>query len=163
MIRVVLPPHLRTLARVDGEVELDVEGTLTSRSVVDTLEACYPMLRGTIRDRVTKQRRPFVRFFACERRLGVQGFREGCPVRISVPPAYRCVVRRVGADGAQSSIRPTQRRGSGVGLFGLESVGSERSSSGAVHVPQEANHSGVVLRFFHSWTLFLDLGTKRAL
>ena len=69
MIRVVLPAHLRTLARVDGEVELDVEGPVTQRSVLDALEARYPMLRGTIRDHVTQQRRPFVRFFACEQDL----------------------------------------------------------------------------------------------
>jgi sulfur-carrier protein len=66
MIRVVLPAHLRTLAHVDGEVALDVEGQVTQRSVLDALEACYPMLRGTIRDQVTYQRRAFVRFFACE-------------------------------------------------------------------------------------------------
>lgn len=66
MIRVVLPAHLRTLARVDGEVKLEVKGQVTQRSVVDALEARYPMLRGTIRDHVTQQRRPFVRFFACE-------------------------------------------------------------------------------------------------
>jgi molybdopterin synthase sulfur carrier subunit len=63
-IRVVLPAHLRTLARVDGEVKLDVEAPITQRSVLDTLEAGYPMLRGTIRDQVTHQRRAFVRFFA---------------------------------------------------------------------------------------------------
>ena len=66
MIRVVLPAHLRTLAHVDGEVKLDVEGRATQRAVLDALEACYPALRGTIRDHVTHQRRPFVRFFACE-------------------------------------------------------------------------------------------------
>jgi molybdopterin synthase sulfur carrier subunit len=66
MIRVILPPHLRTLAHVSGEVELDVEGQATQRSVLDALEARYPMLRGTIRDHVTQQRRPFLRFFACE-------------------------------------------------------------------------------------------------
>ena len=69
MIRVVLPAHLRTLAHVDGELKLDVEGQATQRSVLDALEACYPMLRGTIRDQVTQQRRPFVRFFACEEDL----------------------------------------------------------------------------------------------
>jgi molybdopterin synthase sulfur carrier subunit len=66
MIRVVLPAHLRTLAHVDGEVKLDVEGPVTQRAVLNTLEASYPMLRGTIRDHVTQQRRAFVRFFACE-------------------------------------------------------------------------------------------------
>jgi molybdopterin converting factor small subunit len=65
MIRVALPAHLRTLARVDGEVKLDVEGPLTQRSVLDALEARYPMLRGTIRDHATRRRRAFVRFFAC--------------------------------------------------------------------------------------------------
>lgn len=69
MIRVVLPAHLRTLARVDGEVTLDVTGPVTQRSVLDALEARYPMLRGTIRDHVTQQRRAFVRFFACEQDL----------------------------------------------------------------------------------------------
>ena len=69
MIRVVLPTHLRTLAHVDGEVKLDVQGQATQRSVLDALEARYPMLRGTIRDQVTHQRRAFVRFFACEQDL----------------------------------------------------------------------------------------------
>ena len=69
MIRVVLPTHLRTLARVDGEVKLDVEGPATQRSILDALEARYPMLRGTIRDHVTQRRRAFVRFFACEQDL----------------------------------------------------------------------------------------------
>ena len=69
MIRVVLPAHLRTLARVDGEVVLNVEGLVTQRSVLDALEVRYPMLQGTIRDHVMQQRRPFVRFFACEQDL----------------------------------------------------------------------------------------------
>ena len=69
MIRVELPPHLRTLARVAGEVELDVSGEPTQRSVLDALEARYPVLRGTIRDHVTQERRPFVRFFACSEDL----------------------------------------------------------------------------------------------
>jgi molybdopterin synthase sulfur carrier subunit len=69
MIRVVLPAHLRTLARVAGEVKVDVDGPATLRSVLDALEADYPMLRGTIRDHVTQQRRAFVRFFACEQDL----------------------------------------------------------------------------------------------
>jgi molybdopterin synthase sulfur carrier subunit len=66
MIRVVLPQHLRTLARVDGEVQVEVQGAVTQRSILDAIEAAYPMLRGTIRDHVTQRRRPFVRFFACE-------------------------------------------------------------------------------------------------
>ena len=69
MIRVILPPHLRTLAHVDGEVKLDIDGRATQRSVLDALETRYPMLRGTIRDHVTLQRRPFLRFFACEEDL----------------------------------------------------------------------------------------------
>ena len=69
MIRVVLPAHLRTLARIEGDVELNVEGPATTRSVLDALEARYPMLRGTIRDHNTQQRRPYVRFFACEEDL----------------------------------------------------------------------------------------------
>jgi len=66
MIRVELPAHLRTLARVDREVTLDVAGEPTLRAILDALEARYPMLRGTIRDHVTRERRPFLRFFACE-------------------------------------------------------------------------------------------------
>ena len=69
MIRVVLPPHLRTLAQVRGDLELEVDSPVTQRSVLDALEARYPMLRGTIRDHVTLQRRPFLRFFACEEDL----------------------------------------------------------------------------------------------
>jgi hypothetical protein len=69
MIRVVLPHHLRTLAHVGSEVTLEVVGQATQRSILDALEARYPMLRGTIRDRVTQQRRPFLRFFACEQDL----------------------------------------------------------------------------------------------
>ncbi len=65
VIRVVLPAHLRTLAHVSGEVKLEVEGRVTQRSVIDALEARYPMLQGTIRDHVSKKRRPFIRFFAC--------------------------------------------------------------------------------------------------
>jgi hypothetical protein len=69
MIRVVLPPHLRTLAHVGSEVTVEVEGQATLRLVLDELETRYPMLRGTIRDHVTLQRRPFLRFFACEQDL----------------------------------------------------------------------------------------------
>ena len=66
MIRVVMPYHLRTLARVAGEVTLNVNGDATQRSVLDALEARFPMLRGTVRDHITKKRRPYVRFYACE-------------------------------------------------------------------------------------------------
>jgi sulfur-carrier protein len=69
MITVVLPPHLRTLAQVDGDVELEVRGQVTQRSVLDALEARFPVLCGTIRDHVTQERRPFLRFFACEEDL----------------------------------------------------------------------------------------------
>ena len=69
MIRVILPAHLRTLAHVEGELQLEVEGQVTQRSVLDALEANYPALRGTIRDHVTQERRPFLRFFACEEDL----------------------------------------------------------------------------------------------
>lgn len=69
MIRVVLPHHLRTLTKVQGEVQLEVQGQVTLRGVLDALESRYPMLRGTIRDHVTQQRRPFLRFFACEEDL----------------------------------------------------------------------------------------------
>lgn len=69
MIRVALPVHLRTLARVNGDVTLDIDGVVTQQSVLDALEARYPMLRGTIRDHVTHKRRAFIRFFACEQDL----------------------------------------------------------------------------------------------
>lgn len=70
-IRVVIPPHLRALARVEGELALDVEGAITQRSVLDALEARYPMLCGTIRDHVTHERRAFMRFFACQEDLSL--------------------------------------------------------------------------------------------
>jgi sulfur-carrier protein len=69
IVRVVLPAHLRTLARVDGEVKVDLDGPATQRAVLDALEAAYPMLRGTIRDQETKRRRAFLRLFACEEDL----------------------------------------------------------------------------------------------
>ena len=81
MILVVLPAHLRTLARVQGDVELDVPAPVTVRSVLDALEARYPMLRGTIRDHVTLQRRPFLRFFACEQDLSLD------PTDVPLPDA----------------------------------------------------------------------------
>ena len=72
MIRVVLPYHLRNLARVEGEVQLEVTSPVTLRSVLDALEARYPMLRGTIREHVTLKRRPFIRFFACKEDVSLQ-------------------------------------------------------------------------------------------
>jgi molybdopterin synthase sulfur carrier subunit len=82
MIRVVLPAHLRTLARVDGEVKLDVAGPVTQRSVLDALEGRYPMLRGTIRDQATQQRRAFLRFFACEQDLSNEPLDAPLPDRV---------------------------------------------------------------------------------
>ena len=79
MIRVVLPAHLRTLARVSGEVQLAVDGAPTQRSVLDALEARYPMLRGTIRDPRTLRRRAFVRFFACGEDLSHEGPEDPLP------------------------------------------------------------------------------------
>ena len=83
MIRVELPAHLRTLARVNGEVTLEVAGLVTQRSVLDALEASYPVLRGTIRDHVTLQRRPFVRFFACEEDLSHEPPDAALPQRVA--------------------------------------------------------------------------------
>jgi len=79
VIRVVLPAHLRALANVSGEVRLDVAGAVTQRSVIDAIEAAYPMLRGTIRDQRTQLRRPFVRFFACRRDLSHESLDEPFP------------------------------------------------------------------------------------
>jgi len=81
MIRVVLPAHLRTLARVDGEVQVSVDGAVTVRSVLDALESRFPTLQGTIRDHVTLQRRPFVRFFACEQDFSLE------PAEVVLPEA----------------------------------------------------------------------------
>jgi molybdopterin synthase sulfur carrier subunit len=83
MIRVVLPAHLRTLARVGGEVQVNVEGTATLLSVLNALEAQYPMLRGTIRDQVTQQRRPFVRFFACQEDLSHESHQMELPAEVA--------------------------------------------------------------------------------
>ncbi len=82
-IRVVLPAHLRTLAQLGGEVEVEVEGRVTQRSVLDALEARYPMLRGTIRDHTTQQRRAFLRFFACEEDLSHQSPDEPLPDEVA--------------------------------------------------------------------------------
>ncbi|MCM8747858.1 MoaD/ThiS family protein [Thermomicrobiaceae bacterium CFH 74404] len=72
MIRVVLPPHLRSLVRIEGELQVEVDGAVTLGSVLDALEAAYPVLRGTIRDQATQRRRPFLRFFACQQDLSHQ-------------------------------------------------------------------------------------------
>ena len=84
MIRVVLPHHLRTLAQVNKEVELQVEGPLTLGSVLDELENHYPMLRGTIRDHITKQRRPFLRFFACGQDLSLEPWETMLPEAVKM-------------------------------------------------------------------------------
>ena len=78
MIRVILPAHLRTLARVQDEVSLDIEGDVTQRTILNALEARYPVLQGTIRDHVTRKRRPFIRFFACEQDLSHEA--PDCPL-----------------------------------------------------------------------------------
>jgi hypothetical protein len=83
MIRVVLPEHLRTLARVDGEVTLEVASPVTQRSILDALEARYPMLSGTIRDHKTFRRRPYLRFFACEQDLSHQSPDEPLPAAVA--------------------------------------------------------------------------------
>jgi molybdopterin synthase sulfur carrier subunit len=83
MIRVELPSHLRTLAKVDGEVQLDLQGQVTLRAVLDALEAGYPMLRGTIRDHVTGKRRAFLRFFACGEDLSHESPDEPLPDAVS--------------------------------------------------------------------------------
>jgi sulfur-carrier protein len=83
MIRVELPFHLRKLARIEGDVQLDVQGTVTQRAIIDALEASYPMLRGTIRDHATHKRRPFVRFFACERDLSHESPDEPLPIAVA--------------------------------------------------------------------------------
>ncbi|HZV26070.1 MAG TPA: MoaD/ThiS family protein [Acidothermaceae bacterium] len=84
MIRVVLPAHLRALARVEGEVQLDVEGPVTQRAVLDALEATYPMLCGTVRNQATQERRPFVRFFACEEDLSHAGPDSALPDAVAI-------------------------------------------------------------------------------
>jgi molybdopterin converting factor small subunit len=83
MIRVMLPAHLRTLARIEGEVTLEVAGVVTQGSLLDALEARYPMLRGTIRDHVTRERRPFLRFFACGRDLSYESADEPLPAAVA--------------------------------------------------------------------------------
>ena len=83
MVRVILPTHLRTLARVDDEVQLDVGDVVTQRSVLDALERRYPVLAGTIRDHVTMQRRPFIRFFACEEDLSHEPMDAPLPERVA--------------------------------------------------------------------------------
>jgi hypothetical protein len=83
MIRVIIPPHLRTLANVGSEIQIEVQGAVTQRTVLDALEARYPMLCGTIRDHTTQQRRPFLRFFACEQDLSHESPDAPLPERVA--------------------------------------------------------------------------------
>ena len=150
MIRVVLPAHLRTLAQVGGEVALDVGGAVTLRAVLDALEARYPMLRGTIRDHVTRERRPFVRFFACEQDLShdppdtpLPAPSSRAPSRSSssarwpadsVVPArsargLKAVVVGAGAFGGWTALE-LRRRGARVTLVDAWGPGNARASSG---------------------------------
>jgi sulfur-carrier protein len=105
MIRVVLPAHLRTLAKVSGEVQLSLEGEVTQRSVLDALEAQYPMLLGTIRDHVTQKRRPFVRFFACEQDLSHESPDAPLPAAVAAGAEPFLVVGAIagGSDCPQAS------------------------------------------------------------
>ena len=92
MIRVVLPHHLRTLSQVYGEVRLEVAGPPTQRSVLDALEAAYPMLRGTIRDQTTQKRRPFLRFFACEHDLSHESPDAPLPAAVASGAEPYCII-----------------------------------------------------------------------
>jgi molybdopterin synthase sulfur carrier subunit len=125
MIRVVLPAHLRTLANTGGEVILEISGTVTQRSILDALEARYPMLCGTIRDHVTKRRRPFVRFFACEEDLSHESPDAPLPEPIATGAEPFLVV---GAIAGGSCRRPdVLSRRDQLYLFGKEvEHGSER-------------------------------------
>ena len=106
MIRVVLPLPLRTLAHVEGEVELHVEGRVTQRSVLDALEARYPVLRGTIRDHVTRERRAFVRFFACEQDLSHEPPDAPLPDAVASGAEPFLVVGAIAGGTDRSSARP---------------------------------------------------------
>ncbi len=92
MIRIVLPSHLRVLAQINSEVKLDIEGPVTQRSVLDALEVRYPMLCGTIRDHHTKQRRPFLRFFACKEDLSHESPDAALPEAVASGAEPYCIV-----------------------------------------------------------------------
>lgn len=92
MVRVILPYHLRTLAQVEGEVQVDLDGPATQRAVLDELEARYPSLRGTIRDHATQRRRPFIRFFACHRDLSNESPDAELPPEVAQGDEPLCVV-----------------------------------------------------------------------
>jgi sulfur-carrier protein len=95
MIRVVLPYHLLTLARTSGEVRLEVDGLVTQRSVLDALEARYPMLRGTLRDQITRERRPLLRFFACEQDLTFESLDAPLPAAVAAGIEPFCIIGAV--------------------------------------------------------------------
>jgi hypothetical protein len=99
VIRLELPAHLRNLARVEGEVTLEVQGPVTQRSVLDELEARYPMLRGTLRDHVTKQRRPFVRFFACQEDWSHAAMDEPLPEAVAIGREPLLIVGAIAGGG----------------------------------------------------------------
>jgi molybdopterin synthase sulfur carrier subunit len=92
VVRVVLPPHLRTLIKFYGELQLDVAGQATQRSVLDALEARHPVLRGTIRDHVTQQRRPLLRFFACEQDLTFEPLDKPLPEAVATGVEPLCII-----------------------------------------------------------------------
>ena len=125
MIRVVLPAHLRTIAKVSGEVQLAIEGEVTQRSVLDALEAQYPMLSGTIRDHVTQKRRPFVRFFACEQDLSHESPDAPLPATVATGAEPFLVV---GAIAGGSDNRPTRRQLLATATVGLAAPGGALSS-----------------------------------
>ncbi|HET8549003.1 MAG TPA: MoaD/ThiS family protein [Bryobacteraceae bacterium] len=106
MIRVVLPAHLRTLAKVDGEVQLEVAEPVTQRSVLDALEARYPALRGTIRDHVSQRRRPFVRFFACEQDLSHESPDAPLPEAVGTGAEPFLVIGAIAGGAAGGEIKP---------------------------------------------------------
>ncbi len=115
MIHVILPAHLRTLARLPGEVELDVGPPVTQRSILDALEARYPMLRGTIRDQVTGQCRPYVRFFACERDLSHESPDAPLPDAVAAGSEPFLIVGAIaGGSGPVSQSRSNSRRNDGT-------------------------------------------------
>src|ERR1700731_3023799 len=135
MIRVELPARLRTLAQVDGEVKIDVEGEVTQHSVLDALEACYPMLRGTIRDRISQQRRPFLRFFACKKDLSHE------PPDTPLPDGVAAGAEPLLIIGALAGGReaPSQLHASS------ESDGTHSSSSEVFMPPsQKRKHRGII-------------------
>jgi molybdopterin converting factor small subunit len=138
MIRVVLPAHLRTIAKVSGEVQLAVEGQVTQRSVLDALEAQYPTLQGTIRDHVTQKRRPFVRFFACEQDLSHESPDAPLPAAVASGAEPFLVVGAIA--GGRDSLRPTRLQLLATSSVGLSGPGGAQSSeavpAGELNLPK---------------------------